>query len=600
MLICDSLEALAGRDGETVLTAAPAVALSGRPGVEVIDARLSAETTEAILAALEGAARRIFAELEAKGLEAEARLAAMVAERTTAEVFEAAMLTERELASPVTVIRIETGNAAFDGRINGPWKGLLAANRNLTEETVAIGATEERHGFGSEPPELGLRVALAPLSRMLLSAAERAGRTIPMRLWRRRIGVVSRNELIDDAVAGLALRGYLPVTVARPRNIEPQANAAAEAEVTAAFAHYAEALGPFIHPDVLAALAARKLARLVASCRDYWALREALAKRPLPEVDAILVNAPHQPFHLALAEVCEARGVPLIGAQHGVALEIAECATTRNSLSESTVCRHVLNFNEGAARFARANPFAIGKTSAVACGLSSTHAAERRFSRLRAGDRALYVSTMLYRGYVQNRSFFASDTDLARLEISILEDALENLPYPVDFKPYPALRYPDADPVLARVRESRSVGMVGTHTDLRYIIGRYRLVVSGAATSTIGWCVAADVPFVYLDHYGIGRLSAEARALFEAGSFYFDLEAPGAMAALRAFLDRPLAEIDAEWRDKAAGVEQLKRFLGADHASAGPAAARAVIDAIGSVRAARAARAHQPQNGTSR
>ena len=67
----------------------------------------------------------------------------------------------------------------------------------------------------------------------------------------------------------------------------------------------------------------------------------------------------------------------------------------------------------------------------------------------------------------------------------------------IDYKPYPAIRHLDPDPSRA-VNEQKNMSVVGTHQELRYLLGQYRMFITTKATSTVSWIVAAEKPLYSL------------------------------------------------------------------------------------------------------
>lgn len=184
-----------------------------------------------------------------------------------------------------------------------------------------------------------------------------------------------------------------------------------------------------------------------------------------------------------------------------------------------------------------------------------------RRGRADADHPLLYVSTALLSGNVNAYSGGVSDVERVRRELALVEDVLARLPYGVRYKSYPSTdRYDDPDPVLAAVARHPRLQLFDRALDLRYMIGQHRLVITSRATSTVGWCLMSGKPLVFIDHPDHMPLRDEARDLFAQGVFLFDWR-DATTDALRAFLSRPLAEIEVEWRDKAAARRKLVEEL---------------------------------------
>ena len=95
------------------------------------------------------------------------------------------------------------------------------------------------------------------------------------------------------------------------------------------------------------------------------------------------------------------------------------------------------------------------------------------------------------------------------------------------------------------------MSVVGTHQDLRYLLGQYRMFITTKATSTVSWIVATGKPLLFIDHYCHARLSDDARDAFSQSFFLFDQQDVDFEPRLKIFLERPFGEILEEWNDKA-------------------------------------------------
>jgi hypothetical protein len=586
---CDSIAAAEAVGAVNIAAMSPSLTLLGRQGVRALDAAITHERADRIFAASNAAASFAFDLLERRGLAAEARMAALRLQAENRLVFDAAMLDASDYSEPRTVVLLDTGDTRLDRQINSSWAELLETNPRLAVRTVKVDPTRERDHFGGETVPVLERALVASAYRLALPLALKLGSKTHNRIPRRTIGVLSHTEITDDVIVDLARRGFVPLRLeaGAPLSVDHSEldEAATAPLLTDIMAYWRNSFSGLLLNQALDAAARIKSLQLKSDWRAYR-LAYAHWTRPenRPAAAAVIASFIASPSQRAFADAMTQHGIPVFSAQHGIGREIEAAEANRSSVLESTAARNVLVFNETAATVTTRNAFALRGARGIACGLTSTHAATMRLARLRASDQAIYVSTFLYRGYVQNRPSFCSDSERARVELKLVEEILGRLPYPVDFKPYPAIRYVDPDPVLAAVSRQTSMRLVGARNDLRYIIGRYRLVISGGATSTIGWCVASDLPFVFLEHSVIGRLSDEAREHFRKGSFYIDLDRSGGFKALLRLLDRPIKDIEREWRSIAAGRARLRRFLGADRTNAGPVGARAVLDAIAAAR----------------
>jgi hypothetical protein len=83
-----------------------------------------------------------------------------------------------------------------------------------------------------------------------------------------------------------------------------------------------------------------------------------------------------------------------------------------------------------------------------------------------------------------------------------------------------------------------------------------KVLVTARNSSTVAMCVMSGKPVVYISVPG-RPLSDAARAAMEKGIFVFDGGNSDGFDALREFLSQPIAEIEAQWRDRSSAREKL-------------------------------------------
>ena len=174
-----------------------------------------------------------------------------------------------------------------------------------------------------------------------------------------------------------------------------------------------------------------------------------------------------------------------------------------------------------------------------------------------------------------------SDVDLYEQESRLISDVFATLPHPVTYKPYPAIRYLDPDPITAQIAATPNITVYSGRLDLRYVASRARIMITSGATSTVSWCLMSGKPTVYIHSDEFMPLNDEALPLFQDGMFVFDQKASDFHEQLHAFLSRPMVEIEKEWDARAAARQSLiETYIAAPIRDAGAAAADAVIAAI--------------------
>lgn len=582
-----ALEAARGRGLEPaarVRTAAPAMLFGAGTDAEPVDEALPPER----LRALEDAALALADDLY-RLFPDDPHLAVVAGRAAFADLhvllLKAAGLRPEDFLEPVTVVRVTAGGPGFDATYASPLADLLADNPR--RETIDIPHTALPIPPDSRPPNAGWRQRLAFASpatlgyRLAISLYSRIGLAGP----RGTILVQRENELVKETAFALARRGFglklLAGDPVAPAPIPPDEAAALAAQVAPLVERR---LGGLLPAPACRAVArcfdeilARHIARYRASLAAWRAELDMLSRL---KPRAALANMASGPEPVALHRALGERGIPLVTVQHGVTMEIHAAMNRYHLVHENTAADLSLVFNREAARVLDANPYKRG--GAVAVGLPADYRRGVAMRGLPEAPPIWYVSTALYLG---NRGVLfegVSDRDKAAHELALIQEVLDRLPHRVFYKPYPALRYLDPDPVLAAARAAQNVDLYEGREDLRYLIGSARVLVTSRGFSTPSWCLMTGRPVVFVDIPEQSALRPEAREAFDAGLFLFDAGAPDFHARLRDLLSRPLAEIEALYAEKAAARAGLiERFISTGGPGAGARGARAVEALIG-------------------
>ena len=166
-------------------------------------------------------------------------------------------------------------------------------------------------------------------------------------------------------------------------------------------------------------------------------------------------------------------------------------------------------------------------------------------------------------------------------EIGIVDEVLSRLPHQVLFKPYRAVRYPDGNPIHDAARNCANIEVFEERIDLRYLLGRTRLLIVSHAASTLSWCLLSRRPVVFLDSEKQSPLYPEVREALRQGTFWFDADASRFTERLRNFLSRPLEDIEGEWEERIPARDLfIERFVGNPDGQAGRRAADAIAKLI--------------------
>jgi hypothetical protein len=547
--------------------------------ITAADAGLSVERREQAVAAIVALATKLDEAAAAAGWPlAHRRLAVWSALSLQNLILKAAALTAADYQREVLVVRVESGNRIRDLRMNGGWEALFSDHAKCQVRTAQRPPAPPA---ASEP-------LLDRLRRLRFQGPERWLQRIGLAAWerpplrrlaRRPVLVMSENELVQETVAALLLRG-LPVQRAEIRR------PAAEPAAREGFGAVAGALNAEL-AAIVPQPAATAIGRLFRE-RTFAAIAEhdaALALwRPVFEgirrPRAILGNIPRSPTELAGWTAATAAGVPFVTFQHGISRELTRNPDAVAGKAEQALSDLFLTYTEPAAVLSRATPLAMAEVVAVGAPRAIRHCG-RTLLPLPGQPPILYASTGLYGGSVNiDRGAGNTDAEIALFEGRIVNGVLGRLPHRVLYKTYPgADRYPDPDPVLEAARSKPNITMFGRPLDLRYLLADARVVVTSRATSTLGWCFHSGKPLVFIEVPDALTLRPEARELIRDAVFFFDGRDPGFEDALRTFLSRPIGDIAAEWRTRHLAWERARDILFQAHGpGAGQRAATLILE----------------------
>ena len=181
------------------------------------------------------------------------------------------------------------------------------------------------------------------------------------------------------------------------------------------------------------------------------------------------------------------------------------------------------------------------------------------------------------RATTRRSSGWSSETEKA-----LLTDVYGGLDKTVLYKPYPAQRYPHQVGYETLFDLAPNIRMIGW-ADFRYVRAAADVLVTNASSSTIGWCVGADVPLV---HLGSRRVSAlvddDLRTAFDAAFLTIDMDASDWPDRLRALVERDLGALREEWAAKAPARRRLlEDGICGPAGSVGRRAARLIVESHG-------------------
>jgi hypothetical protein len=497
------------------------------------------------------------------------------------EIFAAGLLREEDFSAETIAVAVQHDSADLRRRFYFGAARMLA----MAGQAQIIEVPAEKIPPIDEPappqPPLGVRLTHLGADTAIYRLGIALCRFLPFAAPRGGIFVLRENELVKETGARLLMRGYGLYALAALRGKETDIGsleAVIEEKVQVAIENSFRGL---VAPTALG-LAAQHTARAaIANAKRYssslprWGavLDQICARRPR----AVLTNMLQTPETLGLHHVLQQRGIPFVVFQHGVTAEISSDIEQRSFIFDNIGFDLAITFNAEMARLCENNPY--GGAPAVAVGLPADY---QRVARRRGRtDTIWYVSTALYQSNMGRLHRGLADAEIFRRECALIDNVFARLPHDVVFKPYPAHRYLDSDPLLEYAKQQQNIEVHEERLDLRYLAREARVLLTCGASSTVSRCLMSGRPTVFINSLENSPLREVVREEFAAGMFIFDDDAVNFHDELRAFLSQPFDEIEHAWALKAKARQHLiERYFSAPYSNAAGRAADAVMAKI--------------------
>lgn len=446
------------------------------------------------------------------------------------------------------------------------------------------------------------RAAMLPLPVLVLEMAERLGLT---RLLPGAVVVGAENEAVRECLPWLALRGQRPI---RRGGLKPRTGGneddgtswachpALDRRLSAWLHEQGDGLSPFTAAQwraIVAVVLEHLSAGLETLSRQVGELRAELQHQFAAAGDdrLYLTNGLFGPVGAQIYGLCREFGMTVVDFEHGVTSGLAALSARKMNYSEATTSDVLLVCAPRAATAFRASGGdRVPRIETIGLADQTRRllrpAVQRRLARRRLGisgheTTVMHVSTWLYHGNLRPGPTAAAESATFDLDRRLLTKVYPGLRHLVVFKQYPTQRLPHEPSYPELFGRIEGVAFPAAE-DFRYVRAAADVIVTGTPTSTLGWCLGAGVPLVWLDSATVNPLTDEAlRQAFRESFLFVDLDRPDWPEALRALLDRPLAAIRRDWADRAGARRALlDEAITGPKGSAGRRAAR-IVAALG-------------------
>ncbi len=482
------------------------------------------------------------------------------------EILDAKLLSRHLYFSGETIVAIaKTGNAGIDEVTHPNWLQWLQGIDNVSVIEVPVKYSGERAPRGA--------VDVSILDKVRLGGWQIFAEKAAKQKWfselfgrERNLAFTGQTELLRDAVASCISNNKVPFFIDQRDFIEIESKpdfSAAEKILVGVKSELSKRL-ELIPDSALRVVAWNVLLQRLAvalgrysNCLSAW---ESILKRN-KNLKCILSGYMKGADAMAMSDACKKKGIKIIAFQHGITRELLSEVRERRVFFETSFCDTYVSMNPAAAGISQQLALESGKkVTSISWPSPFLRISNRKSATKKI---SLFVSANLYSGHKPNGVPPLSDLDFCKLESALVQRVFGPSGKRIDYKPYPAMRQLDQDPIIEKVNAWKNMSIVGAHQDLRYMLNWYRMFITTKATSTVSWIVATRKPLIFIDHKCHARLSEEARSAFSQGFFLFDQSDPDFELDLKFFLQRPFGEILEEWNSKSASrLQTIERFFG--------------------------------------
>jgi hypothetical protein len=498
------------------------------------------------------------------------------------EVFSAALLREEDFGAETVAIAVRHESTEMCRRFYFSAAHVLA---EMGQAQIIEVAADKLPAIGEPAPpkpplwprlsHLGSDTATYRLGMMLY-------RFLPFAAPRGGVFILRENELVKETAARLLRRGYGLYGLARPNSgeisagpLEAVIEETVQATIVKNFNDLVAARALEYVAQKVARVAVANLRRYRASLSHWHAIFESVhARRPR----AVLTNMLLTPQTLGLHRVLQQRGIPLVAFQHGVTPEISADSARSNFSFDNVGCDLAITFNEEMARLCENSPYSAAPAFAVGLPRDYQRAARRRGRT----NTIWYVSTSLYQSNIGRLHRGLVDADIYTRERALIDEVFARLPHGVVYKPYPAHRYLDHDPLVEHAEQQANMVVHRDRLDLRYLAREARILLTCGASSTVSRCLMSGRPTVFINSPENTPLREVVLSDFTNSIFVFDGGAPDFHTQLREFLSQPFEAIERAWVEKGVARQRLiENYFSAPYLDPAGRAADAVVAKIG-------------------
>ena len=589
-VFCDSLQALewAYNNGlsksAVIKSSAPAMLLSNK-NIFNLENRWSTDELIKFQGTIQKLTKDIFdLVLSINNTERELALTvALFVYRFQKNIYKAACLCEDDFTDNTLFIYVDGETGPAGNIMNYPWDELLISNALFSKVNYTL--TNDKWKVNDiRKTSYWKRLNVAGYETIAYRLATKLTNKLPGFIFNKEVLMPNENELNIEIASSLLMRGVKITRVEPHKNsssLESKAlNMDKELIYSTILPVIRERVERWVDPSAVNITMSLFKPSLEKHIYQFNSLVNGWSKTinsSSKVKKAVLVNSPGNIKCHALSYVCRRSGIPVMASQHGVTIEISKAHSMLHVALDNSIADVIFSYNKKITDIEKSSYFDNAKHHVVGMPMRLIRMnSSYIFSKSKLP--IVYISLNLYRRGLS----VSSNTDYrnAKFERKIINKVLNVLPHIVCYKTYPEdnRRYADIDPILNDVKAASNIELFSEKIDMRYLLSKYRVLVTTCATSTLGWVVMSGKPVVFINQKNKSPLTDDAHKILSKGLFLFDDNDRDFHNKLKIFLSQSIEEIDKLWKKKRSSREcMIKDYFSAYRSGAGKRASKIII-----------------------
>jgi hypothetical protein len=591
VVYCDSLQALewAYRNGlpesAIIKSSSPAMLWDRKKNIHNIEARWTVSELEKFQNTVQKLTEVVFDRVSS--IDNVSREMSLVVSRSVYQfqkiIYKAACLDKDDLVYPRLLIYVDGKTGPAGNIMNSPWDRLLISNPLFTKinYTLENDKWEVLHTRGVSYWE---RFKVAGYEAIIYRMAIRLMKVLPNWVFSKELLIPNENELNIEIASYLASSGVKISELKLESENRNSNNVTSYENIDLIYQEILPVIQERIEGWVPAPFVATTIilfksyleeqTQLFKDLTDKW---EYVFTKKNKRKQVVLANCPGNIKGQALSYVCNKNKIPLLSSQHGVTIEISKRHNMLNIAFDNNAADAMFSYNHKIVDIERNTHFNKSKFYIVGMPMRLIRMKHSQISN-GSSSAIIYISTNLYHmGFnLSQKTDYGNAID----EQDLIVKVLGRLPHKVCYKTYPEnnRRYADIDPVLKSIETFENIELYSIKVDMRYLISKYRVLVTSQATSTLGWPIMSGKPVVFINKKYDSPLTDGAYKKLSQGIFVFNDDNKNFHKDLKSFLSQSINVIESLWKEKEKYREEMiKDYFSAYKSGAGKRSAQIIL-----------------------